>query len=351
MKSSLPPLDLASAKLAEARQTTLTKPPGSLGVLETLPPLFAALQGTARPETRPAHLFLFGADHPVTRHGISPYPSAVTQAMMGNFVRGGAAAAVLAGQNGIPLTIVDVGVDGSPEFHSTRPGLTFVQSPHRERAAGDIRVEDAQSPEDFERSVEFARSLVQAVEGPLRLTLLGEMGIGNTTVAAAVGAALLGLPDPGALVGRGTGADDVMLARKRSVVRDACARISGERRPLEVLRRLGGRELSSLYGAMLGALERGSVVLVDGFIVTTVALALVRALPQARARLLFSHSGDEHGHHALLEALGARPLLSLGLRLGEGSGALLAFPLIEQALMLHDRMATFEEAAVPDRDR
>lgn len=351
MKLRLPPLDPEASRRAGARDAQLTKPPGSLGLLESLPPLFAELQGDELPTARPAQLFLFGADHPVTKHGISPYPSAVTRAMMGNFVRGGAAAAVLAEHHRIPLMVVDVGVDGSPEFHSTRPGLTFVQSPHRARPAGDIRREDAQSPEDFERTVEYARSLVLGVEGPLHLTLLGEMGIGNTTVAAAVGAALLGLEDPGQLVGRGTGADDGMLETKRVVVREACERVSGERAPLELLRRLGGRELASLCGAMLGALERGSAILVDGFIVTTVALAVVRAFPEARARLVFAHTGDEHGHRALLEALGARPLLSLGLRLGEGSGALVAFALVEQALTLHARMATFAEAAVPDRER
>ncbi|MBM4363156.1 MAG: nicotinate-nucleotide--dimethylbenzimidazole phosphoribosyltransferase [Deltaproteobacteria bacterium] len=351
MKLHLPALDPEAAGRSRVRDAQLTKPPGSLGLLESLPPLFAGLQGNDIPTARPAALFLFGADHPATKHGISPYPSAVTQAMMGNFVRGGAAAAVLAEHHRIPLTVVDVGVDGSPDFHSTRSGLTFVQSPHRRRPAGDIRHEDAQTPDDFGCSVEYARSLVLGAEGPLHLTLLGEMGIGNTTVAAAVGASLLGLDDPGQLVGRGTGADDAMLEAKRAVVRDACRRVSGEKDPLELLRRLGGRELASLAGAMLGALERGSAVLVDGFIVTTVALAVVRAFPAARSRLLFAHSGDEHGHRALLAALDARPLLALGLRLGEGSGALLAFALVEQALALHGRMATFAEAAVPDRER
>lgn len=346
---SFKPPSREAREQAAARQAQLTKPPGSLGRLEEVALQLAANQGTSAPEVRPALVVLFGADHPVTKHGISPYPSAVTRAMMQNFVRGGAAASVLSKGLGLPLHVADVGVDDGTELRSLVPHVTFSRAATASVPEGDIVVEDAQPKEAFVASVESGRSIIRERVSGLKVLILGEMGIGNTTVAAAVAARLLELAEPGIIVGRGTGADDAMLEKKRRVFTDAVARVSGAHEPEELLRRLGGRELFALYGAMLGAVESGVTVLVDGFIVTTVALVLMKQHPETAPYFIFSHRGAEHGHNALLEATGARPLLSLDLRLGEASGALSAFPLLENAVLLHNRMATFEEASVPDR--
>lgn len=338
---------------ARARQGRLTKPPGSLGRLEALAVEVAGFQADREPGARPAAALIFAADHPVTRHGVSPYPSAVTRAMLANFEAGGAAASVLASELGLPLTIVDVGVDAAGhDAPAATPAALAKARIVRDAAAllpsGDLRTEDALSPETLAACIEAGRRAVIA-QGPLKTLVLGEIGIGNTTVASAVAAALLARPAAD-LIGAGTGATGAMLETKRAVVAEALARLRGSREPLEVLRRVGGREIAALFGAMGEALSRRTIVLVDGFVVSAAALALARFAPLARAGMVFGHRSQERGHRLLLEALGAEPLLDLGLCLGEGSGALLAFPVFEQALRLHNAMATFESAQVPDRD-
>ncbi|HMJ16064.1 MAG TPA: nicotinate-nucleotide--dimethylbenzimidazole phosphoribosyltransferase [Polyangiaceae bacterium] len=348
------PLDRTCLERARARQQRLTKPPGSLGRLEDIALDLAAIQGTEQPRARQAAALLFAADHPVTRHGVSAYPAAVTRAMLGNFVQGGAAASVLARQQSIALGVIDVGVAPGPEpsFLATDSGVqaaTAYRDPVADDPAGDLRVEDAMSSSTFERALGAGRRAVAELNAETCVVLFGEMGIGNTTVASAVCAGLLG-GEPAEFVGAGTGVAGSALETKQRVVQEAVARLRGEADPLEVLRRVGGRDVAALAGAMAEAAARRLVIVVDGFISSAAALALVRALPAARPFMIFSHRSQERGHARVLEALAARPLLDLSLRLGEASGALLAYPLIELACAVHNGMATFEAAGVPEQD-
>ena len=332
---------------AAARQLQLTKPPGSLGALERIALQLAAIQDVERPVATPAAAILFAADHPVVVHGVAAFPPSVTAGMVLNFAAGGAAASVAAGSmHGIPLEVHDVGVD--TPYQLPEGGAAKVKR-HESAAwpAGDLRVEDAMGKELFTASVEAGRSAVLGLEPCPRVVILGEMGIGNTTPASAVAAALLGRPAAD-LVGPGTGLDEAGVRHKARVVDEALARLgtAADLQPLDVLRRVGGRELAALAGAALAAEECGAAVLVDGFIVTSAVLAAVRHRPALRANLLFAHRSGEPGHALLLEALEAAPLLNLGLRLGEGSGALAAFGLVELACKLHGEMATFAEAGL-----
>jgi len=345
-----PPGARAARREALARQARLTKPAGSLGRLEELAVELAAFQ-EGEPAVRPAAALHFAADHPVVARGIAPFPQSVTRAMVENFLSGGAASSVLCRLYGLPLTVHDVGVlpRELPPSRRQAEGVVVSRTALASAPAGDLASEDAMSPEVFEATLQLGRQAVRELVEGTRLVVLGEMGIGNSTVAAALGAALLELPEPEAMVGLGTGATPEILANKREVVRLAVARLGGERSTREVLRRVGGRELTALVGAMLEASAQRVAVLVDGFIVSAAALAALRLEPDVRRALIFSHTSAEAGHQRLLEACGAKPLLELGLRLGEGSGALAAFPLLEAAVALHRGMATFESAAVPDR--
>jgi nicotinate-nucleotide--dimethylbenzimidazole phosphoribosyltransferase len=309
----------------------------------------AAWQGSSTPTARPAAAVLFAADHPVTVHGVSAYPPAVTAAMLHNFSTGGAAASVLARKNGVSLDVVDVGVNAEPRAYIPASGTRVFRDPVASDRAGDIRLEDAMSASTYERALAAGAGAIARLPPELGVAILGEMGIGNTTVASAVAAALLG-GEPGLYVGAGTGVSGTALEHKRRVVTDAVARLNGERDIHEILRRVGGKDVVALVGAIAAALERRAVILVDGFIVSVAALAVVQLFPTARQGLVFGHRSAEHAHGRVLEALGAEPLLSLGLRLGEASGALAAYPLLELSCTLHNEMATFESAGVPDRE-
>lgn len=365
MSIEIPNSDGRALEAARIRQSNLTKPPGSLGRLEDIAIQLAAFQGKEVPSAIPA-CTLFAADHPVTRHGVSPYPSAVTRAMVQNFVEGGAAASVLCATWSIPLWVIDVGVDAEPgtsrstshgdapssdgEPRTTRSssGVHLVRHPVSSLGAGDLRVEDAMTDAVFAGCLQAGREAVLALHPDTTVLIVGDMGIGNSTVAACVCAALLG-GEPAQWVGAGTGADDAMRTTKAAVCHDAVARLGGSRDPREILRRVGGREVVAMYGAMIAALERRITVLVDGFIATSAALALCIEQPNAKRGLLWAHRSAERAHNAVLERLDVRPLLDLGMRLGEGSGALLAYPIVASACALHRRMATFESAGVPDR--
>lgn len=339
------PLDPSSILAARTRQGTLTKPAGALGRLEQLAIQLAGIQRTAIPSARPAACLLFAAEHPVTRHGVSAYPSEVTAAMVANFVGGGAAASVLSRRQGIPLQVVNVGV-------AMPPLAGVVRAPSADLPAGDLRTEDAMPVATFEAALAAGRAAVAGLAEAPRVLLLGEMGIGNTTAASAVAAALLGMA-PEDAVGAGTGVDAAGRARKLAVVHDALARLPEGLPPLEVLRRVGGRELAAIAGATLEAAERGIAILVDGFIVSAAVLAAARHEPGIVPYLVPAHRSREVGHQRVLEALvgdASLALLDLDLALGEASGALLAFPLVELALFTHAEMATFDGAGVPDRD-
>lgn len=349
-----PELDASAVAAARARQDTLTKPRGSLGVLEDLAVALAGIQG-GPPASRPAAAVLFAADHPVVRHGVSAYPPEVTAAMVANFVRGGAAASVLCRNLGVELRVVDVGVAHPYERVDGGDGARLRRDPVADDPIGDLRIEDALSEAVYERALRAGAAEIDALGGDARVVLLGDMGIGNTTAAAAMTALLLGVA-PEDVVGAGTGVSGDALSRKIEVVRDATRRAqgaSGVQRtdPHRVVQAVGGKEIAALVGAMARAIERRMAVLVDGFIVSTAALALVRMCAGARSGMLFAHRSAERGHAHVLAALDARPLLDLGMRLGEASAALAALPLLDAACALHAGMATFASASVPDRAR
>lgn len=379
-----PEVDRGAEEAARVHQLQLTKPAGALGRLEELAISLAGMQGTARPVARPAEALLFAADHPVVAHAVSAYPAEVTAQMMANFVGGGAAASVLCRRLGIPLTVIDVGVtlpasaaravmaanaasaasrSATGEAGVTderrrreqaehvayleqleRAGVRLYRDAAADEPEGDLLEGQAMSQRTFERAVAAGVTAVDRLPDATRLVILGEMGIGNTTCASAVAAALLDR-DGAVLTGPGTGVTDAALARKRAVVQRAAALVRGQS-AARVLAAVGGRELAAIAGAVGRAAERRICVLVDGFIVSAAVLAAVRATPGIRPYLLFSHCSTEPGHRMILEALAAKPLLELGLRLGEGSGALTAFPLVELACALHNEMATFTSAGV-----
>ncbi len=335
-----PPLSEAHAALAEARQNALTKPRGALGVLERLAIQLAARQQTDRPRADNVRIVLFAGDHGITAQGVSAYPSAVTVQMLANFARGGAAISVLARELGAPLDVIDAGTLAASEIAGVRTDKPC-------RGTRDFSREPAMSMTETQHALAAGR---RAAEHDADLLILGEMGIGNTTSAAAIAAALLARP-PVNLVGAGTGLDADGIKHKARVISDAL-RLHGltqpDADPLEVLIHVGGLEIAALTGAIIGAAQRGVPVLIDGFIVTVAALLAIRLNASCRDWLIYSHRSSEQGHRLVLEALGAEPILDLKLRLGEGSGAALALPIIRLACALHTQMATFAEASISE---
>ncbi len=332
---------------AIARQRQLTKPEGALGRLETLAIELAALQGVDAPQAQQVPVLVFAADHGVAAQGVSAYPPEVTVQMLRNFAGGGAAIAVLARELALPLHVWDVG------SRAAAP-ITGVVTDKTRLGTDDFSTGPAMSADDLEAVFAAGRRAVDtACADGAQLLVLGEMGIGNTTAASALAAVLGPLPLD-ELVGAGTGLDAVRMVQKKNIIARALnlqgEAINNAASPgYEALQRVGGLEIAAISAAMIAAAQRKVPVLVDGFIVTAAALAAVHINPGVRPWLLFSHQSAERGHIRLLDALQAQPLLSLDLRLGEGSGAALALPLVRMACALHNRMATFAEASVADR--
>jgi len=338
------PLDSAAMEQARARQQQLTKPTGSLGQLEGLAVQLAGLQGRERPTLERVAITIFAGDHGVVEEGISAYPQAVTGQMLRNFVGGGAAISVLARQLQASLEVVDL---GTIDLELALPGVH-----HLRLGAGTANFARQPAMTDAQLQAALAAgrdSALQAADQGAALFIGGEMGIGNTTAASALASTLLGC-SARELSGPGTGLDAVGVRRKAEVIERALM-LHGLRAddPLQALACVGGFEIAALTGAYLACAQQGVAVLVDGFICSVAALVAVRLNPGCRPWLLFAHQGAEPGHRVLLEALDATPLLALGLRLGEGSGAALAVPLMRLACALHGQMATFAEAAVADR--
>ncbi|MCC7254202.1 nicotinate-nucleotide--dimethylbenzimidazole phosphoribosyltransferase [Hyphomicrobium sp.] len=329
---------------ARARQAVLTKPAGSLGTLEALAITLAALQATERPRAAHAPIILFAGDHGVTAQGVSAYPAAVTVEMLKNFASGGAAVSVLARTLGVPLTVVDAGTLAADPV----PG-TVVDKPRR--GTRDFTVEPAMTDAELDFALAVGQRAVERA-GPADLVLFGEMGIGNTTSAAAIAAALLA-KRPAEIAGAGTGLDAAGVVHKIRVIEAALARHaldgSSPSDPRRVLATVGGLEIAALTGAIIASAQARRPVLVDGFIVTVAALAATRLNPSCVPWLIYSHRSAEQGHGVVLDALAARPVLDLNLRLGEGSGAATALAVLRLACELHNGMATFEEAAVSGR--
>ncbi len=331
--------DTAVEVAARERQTQLTKPPGSLGRLEELGITLAAMQGTQYPHINKLWITVFAGDHGIVTEGISAFPQAVTAEMVRNFSRGGAAISVLAREWNARLDVVNVGtvqpLENLPGVLDARVGPGTTNFLHEPAMTGEQLYEALIVGHD---AAERA-----AIDGA-QIFIGGEMGIGNTTSATAVTCSILGLP-AAQLAGPGTGLDAAGVVHKGLIIEQALAR-HRDPRPLITLQRLGGFEIVALTGAYLRCGQLGLPVLVDGFITTAAALAAVRLRPELAAWLFYAHCSAEPGHHHLLEALEAKPLLTLGMRLGEGSGAAVAVPILRAAAALHAGMATFAEAGV-----
>lgn len=318
--ADLPAADAAAVAAAEARNGQLTKPPGALGRLERLAIWMAGWQGTEKPHADAPQIVIFAGNHGVAARGVSAFPAEVTVQMVGNFTHGGAAINQLAKAFGAKLDVHALDLD--------RPTADFTEGP--------AMTED--------EVVAALRTGFEAVDPAADLLVAGEMGIGNTTVAAALAAALYG---GSGWAGRGTGVDNAGLARKEAAVAAGLERhkdVLGD--PLEVLRCLGGREIAAMAGAILAARAHRIPVILDGFIACSAAAVLAKAAPGALDHCVAGHLSAEGAHGRLLEQLGKEPLLSLGLRLGEGSGAALAIGVIKGAVVCHSGMATFAEAGV-----
>jgi nicotinate-nucleotide--dimethylbenzimidazole phosphoribosyltransferase len=338
-----PAVSAPHREAARLRQDELTKPTGALGRLEALAIELASLQHTDRPRAARVPIIVFAGDHGIAAQGVSAYPQEVTIAMMANFASGGAAISVLARELGSALEVVDAGTLADVPM----PGIV-TDKPRR--GSRDFSKEAALSADDLAFAFGCGqRAVTRAAAHPPDLLILGEMGIGNTTSAAAIAAALL-KRSAETLTGLGTGLDATGRARKADII-DAALVHHGlaDASPEQILCAVGGLEIAAISGAVIAAAQRRIPVLIDGFIATVAALAAVRLNTSCRPYLIFSHRSAEQGHRLVLEALEARPLLDLDLRLGEGSGAALALPTLRLACALHNGMATFAEAAVPDR--
>ena len=337
------PADETVRAAAQHRLNSLTKPLGALGDLEALAVQVCAIQGTLDIcITQPVAL-VFAADHGIAASGVSAYPPAVTAQMVGNFLGGRAAISVLAKLHGIQLWVVDAGVDAQFPAHPR-----FIDAKIR-RGTRNFLHESAMTGDECAQAVGRGRDIVERlVRAGSNTLILGEMGIGNTASAALLAHGLSGIPLH-ECVGRGTGLDDLGLAAKRALLALALARQAPPAAPLALLAEFGGYEIAMLVGALLEGAKRRAVLLVDGFTVS-VAAALAAAIePSVLSYCIFSHTSAEHGHRALLAHLKITPLLDLGLRLGEGSGAAAALPLVRAAVALFTEMATFEDAGVSER--
>lgn len=334
------PFDASLAARLDARINDKTKPLGSLGALERLARQIGLIQGSDHPVLRQSAIVVCAGDHGVTAEGVSAYPQSVTWQMVENFLAGGAAINIFARQNECALYIVDTGVnhdfgprDGLLDRKIAPGTANFCQGPA-------MTAQQCQAA--LQAGFQFAESLQADVLG------FGEMGIGNTTAAAALMAAFTGVPVQ-ECVGAGTGLDAQGIARKTDAVTRALHLHAQASAPLERLAALGGFEIAFMTGAMLGAAQRRKVILIDGFIVTSALLVAAALQPAVLEYCVFSHCSDEAGHRRMLQYLGATPLMQLDLRLGEGTGAALALPLLRAAINFLERMATFSSASVSEK--
>jgi nicotinate-nucleotide--dimethylbenzimidazole phosphoribosyltransferase len=346
------PLDVAAMQAARERQNKLTKPQGSLGRLEELSVQLAGITGNPFPSMERKVVIVMAADHGVTREGVSAYPAEVTPQMVLNFLRGGAAINVLALQAGARVVVVDMGV--AVEIDDPRRGV--VTPPlliQRRVGAGTANLAEgpAMTREQAEESIQGGIEVALGeISKGADILATGDMGIGNTTSSAAIACALMN-QSAEMIAGRGTGVDDEGLKRKLAVI----ARALDVNKPnatdgLDVLSKVGGFEIGGLVGVMLASAANRKPVVVDGFISTAAALIAVLLAPATREYMIAAHVSQERGHKLMLEWLGLKPLLDLNLRLGEGTGAALAFHLIQASTRVLREMATFDEAGVSDKE-
>jgi nicotinate-nucleotide--dimethylbenzimidazole phosphoribosyltransferase len=338
-------VDLGAREAAVSRQGELTKPPGSLGRLEDIAIQLAALQGRAQPALEQVQIVVFAADHGVATAGVSAFPQSVTAQMVANMAAGGAAISVLARQIGAGIELVNLGtVAPVPEHPLIREAVIAAST-------ANLAEEPAMSAEQLARALaEGAAAAQRARAAGAELFIAGEMGIGNTTPATALTCALLGR-SAADLVGPGTGLDRHGVERKRVLIEQALALHREQLAdPVNALAHLGGFEIAAMAGAYIACAQQGLPMLVDGFISSAAALAASRICPNTADWMFLAHVSAEPGHRAMVEALGLCPLLDLGMRLGEGSGAATAVPLLRLACALHAEMATFAQAGVAEKE-
>jgi nicotinate-nucleotide--dimethylbenzimidazole phosphoribosyltransferase len=340
------PVGITWHRRAEARLNELTKPPGSLGRLERIASRLCAIQETVRPRATRRRIVVFAADHGVTEEGVSAYPSAVTAQMVGNFLRGGAAINALARAAGADVCVVDVGVAG--DIDASGQAAAFVSRPVRP-GTRNMTKGPAMSEDELASALGAGLDIADdAARGGVAVIACGDMGIGNTTAASAMTAAILGVRAD-EVTGSGTGIDSERLAHKVDVVRGALATNQPGREPLAVLRTMGGFEIAAIAGAYVGAAAHRMAIVGDGFIATAAALVAGSICPPFLDYWFAGHRSSEPGHTLQLEFLQQQPLLDLGMRLGEGTGAALAMPLFGAAAAVMDEMATFDGAGVAGR--
>jgi nicotinate-nucleotide--dimethylbenzimidazole phosphoribosyltransferase len=332
---------IAYLTAARAHLDSLTKPLGSLGRLEDLAAQWFAICEGRFPSTLNKSVYVFAADHGITAEGVSAYPSQVTQQMVLNFLAGGAAINVLARLNQVEVNVVDVGVDGDLSGHA---GL--IQRKVRRGSRNMLR-EAAMSDPELDAALAVGQALAEAAYAQsTNLIAVGEMGIGNTTAASVMTAALTGLP-ANLVTGKGTGVESEAYARKCRVVESVVnLHFSETASPREILRRGGGLEIAAMTGLILGAAQRKIAIVVDGFISTAAAAIACGLAPNVRPCLFAGHRSQEPGHRVLLAHLELEPILDLEMRLGEGTGAVLAMPILEAAMRLYQEMATFTSAGI-----
>ncbi len=354
MVPAIRPIDSAWLRRAAEYQARLTMPAGALGRLLEVGRQLCAVQETLTPRAEPAAALVLAADHGIAAEGVSAYPQEVTGQMVANFLRGGAAVNVLARRHGVRVHVADLGVKHVPPLPAGAPPLALAGTTSMGPGTANFLNGPAMTREQAEQALAVGRRLVRECLAPdgVRVVILGEMGIGNTAAASALTAALTGAPAP-EVTGRGTGLDDAGLRHKIDVLERALARHFGTARapagPLEALKRVGGFEIAGMTGAALEAASHRMLVLLDGFISSVAGLLAVRLEPAVRGYLVAGHRSVEAGHRRLLDALDLMPLLDLGLRLGEGTGAVLALNLVQCAADILRDMATFDAAGVSER--
>ena len=320
-----------------------TKPPGSLGRLETLALQCGKIQNSLNPELVNPTILVFAGDHGITEEGVSPYPQEVTAQMVINFLNGGAAINVFCRQNNISLHVVDAGV--KTEF----PEGTELINANIGRGTKNFCREAAMSLGECERAIEKAAELSRTVPvSTCNVIGFGEMGIGNTSSAAALTQRFTGLPVEDC-VGKGTGLDDSGLEQKQNAIRQALEKHAEIKEPQAVLSTFGGFEIAMMVGAILESAVLKRIILIDGFIASAAFLAAYRIVPEIKQYAVFTHKSDEQGHAEILKYLQVEPLISLGMRLGEGTGAAVAFPILLSAVSFLNQMASFESAGVSGR--
>jgi nicotinate-nucleotide--dimethylbenzimidazole phosphoribosyltransferase len=335
------PPNAAVRRRAEQRQASLTKPAGSLGKLEEVAVQLAALQDTDTPRVERVYIAIYAGDHGVAEENVSAFPQAVTGEMVRNFVHGGAAISVLARELRAIFEVINLGTVNSPATISNVSARRIAAS------TANFTKRPAMEKEQLAAALSIGRDTVRkAKEGRVDLFIGGEMGIANTTSATALACALLGIA-PETVAGRGTGVDAAGMSRKINAVQRALdLHADYLRDPLEALQRVGGFEIAALTGSYIACAQQRIPALIDGFIATSAALAAVKICPAAAPWFLYAHKSAEPGHRTMLAALDARPLLDLDMRLGEGSGAAVAVPLLRLACATHNTMATFADAHV-----